>query len=200
LQRLRTITHKGLRDTAQLWAPIRRVYAWLHAAAHILENSEHLSGDAVRRKLTGLLAAMQRWAPLAGELQAAVAHYIKVARSYWPGLFHCYDVPDLPRTNNDLEQFFGRYRHLERRITGRKKTNRSFVLRGQTRLVAALTTQQRAFSGHELAPNDLMSWRTLRSQMETRCEQQRRQRRFRQDPDAYLSTLEHRLNKLTLPP
>jgi hypothetical protein len=45
-----------------------------------------------------------------------------------------------------------------------------------------------------------MSWQTLRSQMETRCEQQRRQRRFRQDPDAYLSNLEQRLNKLTLPP
>jgi hypothetical protein len=189
-----------LSDTAQLWAPIQRIYTWLHATAQILENAEQLAGDAVRRKLTGLLAAMQRWAPLVGELQFAVAHYIKVARSYWPGLFHCYDVADLPRTNNDLEQFFGRYRHLERRITGRKQTTRSLVLRGQTRLVAALSTQQRTFSGQELAPNDLMSWRTLRSQLDIRCEQQRRQRRFRRDPDAYLDNLEQRLIKLTLPP
>jgi hypothetical protein len=200
LQRLSTITHKGLRDTAQFWPPIRRIYAWVHAVAHILENSEQLAGDAVRRKLTGLLAAMQRWAPLAGELQSAVAHFIQVARSYWPGLFHCYDVADLPRTNNELEQFFGRYRHLERRITGRKKTNRALVLRGQTRLTAALSTQQRAFSGQELAPNDLMSWRTLRALIESRCEQQRRQRRFRRDPDTYLANLEQQLNKLTLPP
>ena len=30
-------------------------------------------------------------------------HFLKVFRSYWPGLFHCYDVEDLPRTNNDLD-------------------------------------------------------------------------------------------------
>ena len=30
-------------------------------------------------------------------------HFLKVFRSYWPGLFHCYDVEDLPRTNNNLD-------------------------------------------------------------------------------------------------
>jgi len=28
-------------------------------------------------------------------------HLDTVSRSYWPGLFHCYVVPGLPRTNND---------------------------------------------------------------------------------------------------
>jgi hypothetical protein len=32
-----------------------------------------------------------------------VDHFLRVSRSYWPGLFHCYDVEDLPRTNNDLD-------------------------------------------------------------------------------------------------
>ncbi len=31
--------------------------------------------------------------------------------SYWAGLFHCYAVPDLPRTNNDLEHYFGTARY-----------------------------------------------------------------------------------------
>jgi hypothetical protein len=39
-----------------------------------------------------------------GLLAAAAAHFAKVTASYWPGLFCCYDVPDLPRTNNALEQ------------------------------------------------------------------------------------------------
>ena len=25
----------------------------------------------------------------------------KVTASYWSGLSHCYDIPDLPRTNNE---------------------------------------------------------------------------------------------------
>jgi hypothetical protein len=33
-------------------------------------------------------------------------HLDKVSRSYWPGLFHCYEVAGLPRTNNELESHF----------------------------------------------------------------------------------------------
>jgi hypothetical protein len=164
-----------------------------------LDNPNRLSAAQVRRRLVGLLGAMQRWQGLSGDLQAAVAHFLKVTRSYWSGLFHCYDVVGLPRTNNDLEHLFGRYRHLERRITGRKVVKRSFVLRGAVRLVAAVSTQARAFAGHELVPHDAGQWRQLRSRLEQRCEQQRRQCRFRKNPQAYLSSLEELLVKLTLP-
>lgn len=40
----------------------------------------------------------------------------------------CYDIPDLPATSNDLENFFGRLKTNQRRITGRKSVN-GFVLR-----------------------------------------------------------------------
>jgi hypothetical protein len=56
----------------------------------------------------------------AGSLVGAVEHFLKVARSYRPGLFRCYAVAGLPRTNNDLEQMFGSQRYHERRATGRK--------------------------------------------------------------------------------
>ena len=55
----------------------------------------------------GLLAAMHRHRHRAGALADAIVHFRKVARSYRPGLFHCYAVSGLPRTNNDLEQLFG---------------------------------------------------------------------------------------------
>lgn len=74
----------------------------------------------VRRRFDGLGAAMRRHRDSAGTLAAAVDHFRKVARSYRSGLFHCYAVPDLPRTNNDLEQMFGSQRYHERRATGRK--------------------------------------------------------------------------------
>jgi hypothetical protein len=63
---------------------------------------------------------MSRHRQHAGELSSAVDHFVKVSRSYWSGLFPCCDVPDLPRTNNALEQLFGSDRYHERRITGRK--------------------------------------------------------------------------------
>ncbi|MBW4640564.1 MAG: hypothetical protein KME05_20510 [Gloeocapsa sp. UFS-A4-WI-NPMV-4B04] len=42
-----------------------------------------------------------------GYLLEGVIHFLKVTASYWSGLFHCYSVPGLPRTNNDLEHIFG---------------------------------------------------------------------------------------------
>ena len=63
---------------------------------------------------------MYRHRGKAGALGPAVDHFHKVARSYRPGLFHCYAMADLPRTNNDLEQLFGSARYQERRATGRK--------------------------------------------------------------------------------
>lgn len=179
---------------------MRKAYQWVYTVASVLDNPDELSHTVIRRRLSGMVGAMQRWQSLAGKLQSAVVHFLKVTRSYWPGLFHCYAVPDLPRTNNDLEHLFGRYRHLERRITGRKATSRSLVLRGTARLVAAVATQHKTFDVDELVPNDLQSWYRLRSQTEARCHQRRRQLRFRREPAAYLHQLEQRLLKLTSPP
>ena len=53
-------------------------------------------------------------------INEAISTFLKVTQSYWPGLFHCYDVADLPRTNNDLEHCFGAVRYSERRASGRR--------------------------------------------------------------------------------
>ncbi len=50
---------------------------------------------------------MARHAETAGVLRGAIGQFLKVTRSYWAGRFHCDDVPDLPRTDNALEPFFG---------------------------------------------------------------------------------------------
>ena len=93
----------------------RRPSPGCSGAAAILGERAGLSGAAVKASYRGLLGAMARHAGRAGDLAGALTHFVKVTRSYWPGLFHCYDVADLPRTNNDLEQFFGWHRYHERR-------------------------------------------------------------------------------------
>ena len=123
-------------------------------------------------------------------LAPAVDQFLKVTASYWPGLFHCYDVPDLPRTNNALEQCFGSVRYHERRATGRKGASPGLVVRGAVRLVAAVATAAQAFAAPDLQPTDLAAWTTLRAQLARRQEARRAQRRFRRDPDAYLAALE----------
>jgi len=97
----------------------------------------------VRRRYRGLIASLTRHRGKLGSLAGALDRFRKVTRSYWPGLFRCYDVADLPRTNNDLEQFFGSYRYHERRCSGRKVACPGTVVRGSVRLVAAAATRLR---------------------------------------------------------
>lgn len=191
---------RGLERTANLWSPIQTAYAWVHSAAHLLENEAGLSGQQVKRRFSGLLGAIKRWQAKSGDLETAMIHFLKVTRSYWPGLFHCYDVPGLPRTNNDLEHLFGSQRYHERRTTGRKVASSSLVIRGSVRIIATVMTRIRPFSAADLAPKSVADWQSLRAKLAAYRHKRTLQRRFRQNPEAYLANLENRLIQLTLPP
>jgi hypothetical protein len=154
----------------------------------------------VRRRYRGLIASLTRHRKGHGELTEAFDHFRKVTRSYLPGLFRCYDVEGLPRTNNDLEQFFGSYRYHERRCSGRKVACPGTVVRGSVRLVAAAATRLRPIDVTDLAPIDLKAWRDLRGSLERRREVRTLGRRFRRDPAAYLQSLEDALINQALPP
>ena len=124
-----------------------------------------------------------------------------MTRSYWSGLFHCYDVADLPRTDNDLEQLFGSHRYHERRCSGRKVASPGLVVRGSVRLPAAVATRLRGeVHGEDLVPSDPQAWRKLRAGLERRQAVRAQGRRFRRDPAGYLQELEDALIKETLPP
>lgn len=153
----------------------------------------------MRRRFDGLRASLKRHGRFRGGLAAGFAHFEKATRSYRPRLFACYDVAGLPRTNNDLEQFFGSYRYHERRCSGRKVASPGTVVRGSVRLVAAAATRARAVEPAELAPTDLDAWRALRASLERRRAVRTLGRRFRRDPDAYLRSLEDALINRALP-
>lgn len=172
---------------------------WLHKAAQILDNSAQLTAEQVRAQFRSLLGAMTRWQSKVGILQSSIVHLLKVTRSYWSGLFHCYGIEDLPRTNNDLEHLFGKWRHHQRRCTGRKVAPQSFVLRGSVQLVAAVATQLKTFSAEALATVSVQAWQQVRSQLKLHQRKRVEQRRFRRSPAAYLAHLETQLFQLTLP-
>jgi hypothetical protein len=178
---------------------IGKAYEWVHRAAHILANHEERSGADVRRAYEDLLEEVVRSKDRLGALTPTIAHFRKVTASYGEGLFHCYDTPDLPRTNNDLEQCFGSVRYHERRATGRRGTVPGVVVRGAVRVVAAVATRCQHFSASDLRPTDYAAWLELRERLAYRRDARRAQLRFRRQPEAYLATLEAQLLKVRLP-
>ncbi len=178
---------------------MRRAYAAVRRAARVLANTAGVPAGRVRRRLAGVLATLAHWEPRAGALGAAVAHFRKVTRSYWPGLFACYTVPGVPRTNNALEQLFGAARYRERRASGRRGASPALVLRGSVRVVAGAATLLGGIDGPALAPTDVAAWRALRARLDVRHEGRRRQLRFRRDPAGYLRALEAQLLQPILP-
>jgi hypothetical protein len=95
----------------------------LRRVAHILDSEA--SAAQVQRLLRTYLNRQLETAPKRGRGAARgdfIHEVVKISERFWPGLFHCYDIIGLPRTNNDTERLFGAVKRQERKSTGRKST------------------------------------------------------------------------------
>jgi hypothetical protein len=200
LKKLRQLLRRGLEETATLWPPVRGAYRWVKRVAKVLANEAPRPAAAVRRQLSRILSAMRQAAAQTQEEEprAQLQHFVKVTKSYWPGLFRCYASADLPRTNNDLEHLFGSHRYHERRASGRKVASPGLVVLGSVRVVAGLATRLRPEEGLQLPSGYVERWRAQRAALEKRREARRQQRRFRRAPVTYLQKLEEMATKLSL--
>jgi len=191
LGKLRRLLRRGLEETAALWPEVQAAYRWVKQVAQVLRNPAGQPAAAVRQQLAELLGAMRQAAAGAGAtVQAQLLRFAKVTKSYWPGLFVCYEVAGVPRTNNDLEHLFGSHRYHERRSSGRKRGTPGLVVSGSVRVVSSLATRLRPEEGLRLAEGYVESWRRTRAALDRRRQGRRQQRRFRHDPETYLKQLE----------
>ena len=192
------VVGRGLFATAALWAPLQTAYRWITEAARVLATEDGTDAATVE---TALRALRTEVVTFQGDqaVGAWATHFYKVTMNYWRGLFHCYDQPDISRTNNDLEQYFGAARHHERRATGHKRPTSAVVVRGSVRVVAAVATQLKVWPAEALRPGSVVAWRRLREELEARHEARRASRRFRKDPAKYLANLEAQLLPECLP-
>jgi hypothetical protein len=190
---LHQLLAKGLRATADLWAPLEHVYCFLDQAKAILANELRDTGQGVRERYLAHLARMRDDLAALGPLAEAFEHFCHMTDNFAAGLFRCYDIVGLPRTNNDLEHCFGVARVHERRATGRRGAIPGVVVRGSVRVMAAVTSKQQVFSVEELRPRDYQHWRELRRHLQQREEARRQQWRFRKKPATYLAGIEARL-------
>ena len=182
------------------WSELTLAMKWIHQAVTILDNEEELPVLLVQQRFGAWMILMSDQREQLGSLADSISHLLKITRSYWSGLFHCYRVENLPKTNNDLEQVFGSFRHHQRRTTGRKKAPSSLLIRGSSRLMAAVVTRIKTFTATDLATADLGAWRKQRSQLELLRQKRLKQRRFRRSPENYLLELETKLIQSILPP
>ena len=84
-------------------------------------------------------------------------HLDTVSRSDWPGLFHCDDVPGLPRTNNEIESRFRDTSRSLLRTTGQKGlTKRTLQRHGAWELLPRPPIEAQLLNGlRHIPPQDL---------------------------------------------
>jgi hypothetical protein len=149
----------ALSPFAQTYQEFRHGAAWLRDIAYILEPTpaHPLSAAHVAGQLRGYLDTVLRLPDVTPTLYEFRLHLDKVSRSYWPGLFHCYDVPGVPRTNNELES---RFRDTGRRLlrtTGQKGlTQRMLQRQGAWELLPCPPTEAQVLDALcQTPPEDL---------------------------------------------
>lgn len=113
LARLRTLIQRAEQRCGPAAAAIRQAHGWLGEIAQRLAPpapdalQPPPTGAAVRQRVENSLAEGARAAAdgrVPAWLAQSVEHLVTVLRRLGDGLYQCYDVPGLPRTDNDLEQ------------------------------------------------------------------------------------------------
>lgn len=102
---------------------------WLHQISALLEPQPGCTGKQVRQALLTYLATINRQSQDNEVLAAFAKQIVKTTHNYQPGLFHTYDIPDLPRTNNERESEFRALNQQLLRTTGQKGGTRRLIQR-----------------------------------------------------------------------
>ena len=114
--------HHALWSVQSDYTDLRQAADWLEYIAQRLdpEGKPHRTGSEVKQELFAYLDDIQQQSQHSPRLSRFHDKLRQTSLNYASGLFHCYDVPGLPRTNNDRESEF---RDLNRRLlctTGQK--------------------------------------------------------------------------------
>jgi Transposase, Mutator family len=149
----------ALSPFAATYQTLHQGAAWLHDIAYILEPVAPSPDNAaeVARQLRGYLDTVQRQSKGISTLEAFGRHLDLVSRSYWPGLFHCYEISGLPRTNNELESHFRETRRRLLRTTGQQgQTQRTLQRQGAWELLPHPPTEAKLREALcQIPPEDL---------------------------------------------
>ncbi len=110
---------------------VRQGFDWLRQISDLLdpEDKPVRTGEQVKEELQSHLLLMEQQSQGKDILTEFVKQITKTTENYQSGLFHTYDTPDLPRTNNDRESEFRGLNQQLLRITGQKGGTRRLIQR-----------------------------------------------------------------------
>jgi hypothetical protein len=167
------------------------------SGAKLEAQHQPVTNAAVQAQYTAWCATLQtRLADtdLDATERKCLAHFLHVTDNMAPRLFACYDVPALPRTNNDLEGFIRSVKTRYRRVSGRKNWNRYLIRYGAR--VAFYEARARAGEldglDDELRGVSASRWREGRAEQQARQQEQIKQHRVRHRRTDFLADLEAR--------
>ncbi|WP_090797788.1 hypothetical protein [Paenibacillus sp. GP183] len=126
-----------------------------------------------------------------------VENVIRYSRGFWKGLFTCYDHYYIPRTNNDLEQFFRQTKACHRRITGLRNWNSYIIRNGEMIVLVNDSFRQK----HVIALLQKVSYKAYaerKLQWNNRLSEGVQRRRFNRDPQAFLQHLENQWDRVVV--
>lgn len=142
----------------------------------------------VQAELEAYLTGLEKRSDLNPTLLAFRRHLRNLTKRYAPGLFHCYDIPGLPRPNNNLESLFGRVRRQTRRTSGPDHAKQRLHEQGAWLLFDLVEDEGEQVQRLQRVP--LTEWRDERQRMQAHLATFTDNRRFRRQPSTYLAQLE----------
>lgn len=195
-------------ETDHTW--IAEGYTWVLDIGNILDQSLPEPGTAppetplsatVHAQLEAYLERLDQRTDLDAPLLAFRKHLRALTKRYAPGLFHCYDIPGLPRTNNDTESLFGRVRRQTLVTAGPYHAQQRLHEQGAWLLFEVVTNEHEQVQ--RLQRVSLEDWRAERQRMRQHQAPFTDNRRFRRQSPKYLAELEAQaaeIARLPLPP
>ena len=193
---------QALSDFEEDFVWLAEGYSWVLDIADILDaplpqppstNKDEASpqttdASTVKTELDAYLQRLQARTDLSAPLISFRAHLIALTGRYAPGLFHCYHIPGLPRTNNDLESLFGAVRRRTLCTVGPYRAQQLLHDYGAWLLFETITDEHRQLE--RLRRVSLDDFRRERQRMLQHQESRTADRRFRRQPKAYLASCE----------
>jgi hypothetical protein len=176
-------------------AQLKRQSAWVIKLARLLEPADKhgrpRTARQVKRDVKQFLDQLEHEATEQSADAEVMAGIVKAVRHRWWGLFTCYQIANVPSSNNDLETFFKDMKHHQRRITGRKSVH-DFILRYGSFAAFidyAESLDELLMRFRQVKPNDFNQARQALRKVEMRL---KKLYRFRHHPDEYYRDLETR--------
>jgi hypothetical protein len=120
---------------------IERMQKWVLDAEHILSGdfagegvvlTNHMVGERFDDYIATLQVKLVTGENINHREKECLKHFIRTSINLRPRLIVCYDVPNLPRTDNDMERSIRSIKTRYRRISGRKNWNAYLLRYGQS--------------------------------------------------------------------